>query len=580
MLHGMDVISESILRVASLPWQPRNSVYALTVICKATFDLRPEVSPLAKEQEEVWDAADIASDIAPFKRRADVFAVGRAWPAGGGAAFVTAPLIAQIAVGSVRKSIEARPEQGWRLHGLGPLASTSPARLSLLGRHATSWDHRSWAAKPLPEDVDGGYFNVAPTDQQLAELQGDELIALDHLHPRHPRLETSLARVTPWAVVRRVGKSASDVRLRCDTLAIDTERQIAMLVWRGTVILADPAEEGLVVVRAEGASQSSTDEVDATMTVTAPLEWIGTHAATLPFVPSGSSLPSVALTDPERRPSRPIPSRDWNDPTATIALGFARSAEPSSPATPFEQKKREAIGSESSDLSCDDPIDHNDVETRLASMPFDVPRPDFVGPVAESGSREASTPPPIEEPPRLGPLAGLETQAPVIPTPTIVSASEPSAPVGPPEPDPEPSESVELTLEQVAGIAAEIAEGKHERAKVLDIHGLRERTWRAIERRYSDRIQADSANGKHELRAAYDAAYVAKVESFRGPITVAEYARVAVGIERGRANDVLDSLKIQRPALMPLVRLWIRKTAKDMKLGDAAVQALRVARRA
>jgi hypothetical protein len=125
-------------------------------------------------------------------------------------------------------------------------------------------------------------------------------------------------------------------------------------------------------------------------------------------------------------------------------------------------------------------------------------------------------------------------------------------------PELEPAESIELTLEQVAAIAAELAEGKQDRAKVLDAHGLRERIWRKNERRWIDAIDAEAARGTHTFRAAYDAAYVAKVEELRGPITLEEYARVAVGLERGQPNDVLDALRIHRPALMPIIRLWLR----------------------
>lgn len=76
----MDVVSFGTCRVASLHWQPRQGAHALTVICKATFDLEPGESPLNATQEPVWEATSAASDMAPFKRRADVFVVGRAYP--------------------------------------------------------------------------------------------------------------------------------------------------------------------------------------------------------------------------------------------------------------------------------------------------------------------------------------------------------------------------------------------------------------------------------------------------------------------------------------------------------------------
>jgi hypothetical protein len=64
----------------------------------------------------------------------------------------------------------------------------------------------------------------------------------------------------------------------------------------------------------------------------------------------------------------------------------------------------------------------------------------------------------------------------------------------------------------------------------------------------------------------------------RGPITAAEYARLVVGIERKQGDHVLDDLHIQRPALMPVIRVWAKKAAADPKLFgevNATLTALR-----
>jgi len=85
----MDVVSSCPLRVASLVWQPRAGAFALTVVCKATFALAPGESPLTDEQDDPfeddvhWDDDErrslaTASDLAPYKRRADVLVVGHA----------------------------------------------------------------------------------------------------------------------------------------------------------------------------------------------------------------------------------------------------------------------------------------------------------------------------------------------------------------------------------------------------------------------------------------------------------------------------------------------------------------------
>jgi hypothetical protein len=43
----MDVVSQCSLRGANMVWRTGQGGFAFTVECKATFDLRPELSPLA-----------------------------------------------------------------------------------------------------------------------------------------------------------------------------------------------------------------------------------------------------------------------------------------------------------------------------------------------------------------------------------------------------------------------------------------------------------------------------------------------------------------------------------------------------
>ena len=89
----MEVTSISPLRVGSLVWQSSEGRFVLTVVCKATYTLTPEVSPLAAEQEGInerdnhWDddprrSVDAPGDLAPFKPRADVLLVGSIYPQG------------------------------------------------------------------------------------------------------------------------------------------------------------------------------------------------------------------------------------------------------------------------------------------------------------------------------------------------------------------------------------------------------------------------------------------------------------------------------------------------------------------
>jgi hypothetical protein len=110
----MDIISLCPLRAMSMVWRPAQERWTLTVVCKATYLLVPEVSPLHEEQEypneedSHWDddphrSLSAPTDMVPFKAKAEVLLVGQAF----------APrkqpvrsLVARIIVGEVDKTIE------------------------------------------------------------------------------------------------------------------------------------------------------------------------------------------------------------------------------------------------------------------------------------------------------------------------------------------------------------------------------------------------------------------------------------------------------------------------------------------
>ena len=60
----MDVVSIGPLCAASLIWRHARGSWAQTVICKATFNLAPDESPLAGDQDSALHRAD-----APLARR-------------------------------------------------------------------------------------------------------------------------------------------------------------------------------------------------------------------------------------------------------------------------------------------------------------------------------------------------------------------------------------------------------------------------------------------------------------------------------------------------------------------------------
>lgn len=255
-----------------------------------------------------------AGDLAPFKPRADVTLVGHACAPGGrptaslvariivgtidkaievfpdraftqdghlreGPRFVRMPLVYERAGGGpgtinpVGIARGAAPDRFGRVAvpnlqapgvhitspaqyidpiGFGPIAAFWPSRLDKLHRHGASFSHRAWMQQPLPVDMDFGYFNVAPADQQVDVLRSNERIILEDLHPDHPRLVTSLPGVSPRAVVERKAGSTEELAMHCDTLSIDVDRRTCALVWRAQLALEHANQPGRITISTEG----------------------------------------------------------------------------------------------------------------------------------------------------------------------------------------------------------------------------------------------------------------------------------------------------------------------------------------
>jgi hypothetical protein len=599
----MDVVSTCPLRVASLVWQPRAGAFTLTVVVKATFRLAPEVCPLADEQDDPFEADDhwdddearslrAASDLAPRKARPEVLLVGHAFAPGGepvrsliarlavagidkrlvafcdrvfwqdgrlleGQPFAKMPLRHERAAGGpstanpVGVRFDAPPDaygavrvanlqppgvvvarRGDRFAPIAfaPLAPGWPGRVEKLGRHAASWSPRALGERPLPDDLDPAYFNAAPPDQQVEAIEADARLVLENLHPDHPLLETSLPGIHPVALMTAGDRAGEEIALEADTLWIDTDRGVAALTWRGRVALSHPAEAGRITVSMEDPSAASTQPGQAQRMETV----LGGRAGgpALPFGPGKSPWaghrPAPAVI------RAPLPA------TPTGTLTGVRS--PMREALPFAP-----------------PIAPLDLAP--------VAEPDAIGPLAA---------PPAEEP-----AAELDPETPPLGSPEP-AALEPAAPA--PEPE-DPATDAELPLdefpiERCAAIAASIARTPAREASILDAIELHPALWARIEQRWSEAITGELSRGKMGLVNAYDAAYVGRLEEERGPITIAEHARLVVAAERGRAAEVLAELTLPAGTLVRLERILLKKIVADPLFGASVRRAVKAAREA
>ncbi|HTN90569.1 MAG TPA: DUF2169 domain-containing protein, partial [Sorangium sp.] len=100
----------------------------------------------------------------------------------------------------------------------------------------------------IPDDFDFRALDPAPFDQQIPFLQGDEWIVMDNLNAGRARVQTRLpsarARVRRHRVSAAGASGPQEISLSADMLLIDTDRQIASLVWRGNFAI-----EGQDVIR-------------------------------------------------------------------------------------------------------------------------------------------------------------------------------------------------------------------------------------------------------------------------------------------------------------------------------------------
>ncbi|MFT3764205.1 MAG: DUF2169 domain-containing protein [Minicystis sp.] len=708
----MDVVSACPLRVASIVWQPRAGAWAITVVCKATFALLPGVSPLAEEQEDIFEAdahwdddprrsLAAASDLAPFRRRAEVILVGHAHAPD---RIPVATLLARLVVGDVDKSIRVvgdrlfsldgqlseparftRMPLGWERAGggpdttnpagiradgrpdargrtplpnlfppgahvaergafvepigFGPIAPTWPSRVAKLHHRAAGWDHRRWNERPLPADIDGGYFNAAPADQQLDEIRADERIVLENLHPEHARLVTSLAPVAPMATVTGAPRANGSLQLVRDTLWIDADRGICTLTFRGALAIDHPAQAGRVEITLPSAEWDVEETIDRGEPPPSSRPPVIRAGAGLPLVLGSGMLaqqdppqireeaappsePTLARVIEAAAPVLPFRGGSWpvEDPdTADMTAGELRMIEehatfdgdgvPGRPVLPF-------VGAPLAPAAPPSPPAGAWVPPALPFFPVaaaPVPQVEMRPPIPQAETRplipqaetlvlipQVETRPPIPRaetrppqltvplvesapapPPMVGPLATPEMYVASVPAPEA-PAVEPAAPEQPTAVAEKPAEDAlpldAFPLERCAAIAAAIAHRKADKATILDRHQLSSPVWQSLEDHWSTALRAESDRGRTTLRRLYDEAYVTELERLRGPLRVEDYAALVVAAERSQSARALADRDLPSGAMMRIQRVWLTKIADDPALAASVRAAVEDAR--
>jgi len=437
-----------------------------------------------------------------------------------------------------------------------------------------------WEDSPFPADFDPTFFQSAPPDQIVAEIRANERMILEHLHPEHARLVTSLPGLRPRAIVDRATGEREEVSLVADTLWVDTDRGTCSVVWRGRIGLRTRDERGRIAVWIDELSQAlpvrprnespGTDvgSLDATATIVGCRQSRSEPA--LPFVAGASSL---AHSQPLSVPKSTHPSDTVDDAGSTTlvafgatsakALPFEHIEQPSPPATTTAAPFVVALPFPMSDLRMDN---------RAGLQETLAPEPELVTLDAPDAVNVEVAPPPM-----IGPLAKAD-----MPTPEAATQAEPE-PIVPKrsvvqdEPE-EPFCPDAFPLEKCAALTASIARAKPNKNKILEGEELTETKWEAIQAHWIDAIRQETKRGKKTLLDRFDQAYVAQLEKERGPITVEEYARLSVAGERGTQDEVLEELGLPKGAVMRVERVWMKKCAWASGLQDSANEAVERAR--
>ncbi|MEP7120939.1 MAG: DUF2169 domain-containing protein [Byssovorax sp.] len=283
----MLVASLCSLPVGVLRW--RGPTPRLTVIVKATYAIaRDGEAELAATQLPLsLDLADphgdasalwYASDFVPRKARADVTLVGGAF-----ADPASALIPVQLLLDGLERRFVARagapspyiPLSESYLHAsLARNAATvavGPRSLAAraLGDAAAALDAAGLPAGPLDEGFDHGAFNAAPREQQIAALRADATITLVGATRDGERRTVRLPGHRPRAFHAGAGGpggTPNEITLTPDTLWIDSFTEIAVVVWRGEIALADLPErpEEILLALEQGPSRWIWPELRAT----------------------------------------------------------------------------------------------------------------------------------------------------------------------------------------------------------------------------------------------------------------------------------------------------------------------------
>lgn len=239
-----EIVEDTPLIMAGFP--------ALSFVVKATYSYARCAAPgdeleLAEEPEgmaldvpsELDGAAEgemaYPSDFVPRKEACDVLVTGHA---SSGRPLARIP--AHFRVGVVERAFEVE----------SPLPAVKAPLVAAALRPAEPVGPSPTPAllEDYPLGFDFAAFSRAPASQRLAELSGREEVVLTGLSERAAVLRFRLPKKAPVAWVDTVDERGSPMDLTCDTVWIDTDRQLVVMAYRGIWRVPDLDIDGVTQV--------------------------------------------------------------------------------------------------------------------------------------------------------------------------------------------------------------------------------------------------------------------------------------------------------------------------------------------
>ena len=266
-----------------------------------------------------------------------------------------------------------------------PMSRTWGARRRFIGR--SDPERASGLTPEMPPDLSWGFFLGAPQDQQLNRLSGSEIIVLENLLEGRPRVRSQLPGVRGVARVYGPGTPAGggNIELRLDTLAIDGDRGVVSVVWRGTMPVTD-------------------DATTRGYRILAGVEMNGQPPISFPAQPAPRA--------PDAQPQKD---------SSTMPVGIQMFAPPAGDAKPaYDLDDEPSSTAGGSTMAIDPEVAMKMLAGRGAALPF-------------PGGSPPAPPPPAPPPPAPPPPA---PPPPAPPPPTAIPAA-PAPPAGPAFPSPQ-----------------------------------------------------------------------------------------------------------------------------------------------